>query len=202
MFEISGETILEPSITRTLSLWWAWSWRYMLFSLAAGFVLALPQLGLIMLLGGSDRAAQWVSQIVGFAAGAAGQVYTLWNLFDKQFRGFELRLEETSARDPASSASPYFAPTLTNALEVWWTWFWRTLLNSIGLSFCLGMLIGLLGFAYLLASNSYNPSILFVLCWLGVSAFVLQGTLGKTFSHFKLRLVAVAPSNGGAFQIR
>lgn len=202
MDDISAETILEPSISRTLSVWWAWSWRYLLFSLAAGFVLALPKLGFTMLLGGSARAMEWVSQILGFAAIAAGQVYTLWNLFDKQFKGFELRLAETSAPDPAPSASPYFAPTLTNSLEVWWAWFWRTLLASIGLSFCLGLLIGLLGFAYLLTSNTYNPSILFMLSWLGVSAFVLQGTLGKTFSHFKLRLVEVTPDDAGALQIR
>jgi hypothetical protein len=202
MLEISGETILEPSLTRTLAMWLAWSWRYTLFFLAAAFVLALPKLGIAMLIGGSARATEWVSQIFTFAAFAAGQIYTLWNLFDKRFRGFELRLEETSVRDAGPATSAYFAPTLKNAMEVWWAWFWRSTLGSLGLSACVGFLLGLLGFSYLLTSPNYNAIFLSVLSWLAVSAYVLHVTLGMTFSHFKLRLVAVAPSNAGAFQIR
>ncbi|HEV1993708.1 MAG TPA: hypothetical protein VGR03_05205 [Candidatus Acidoferrum sp.] len=196
----SGEMILEPSVARTLSVWWAWSWRYMLFSLAASFVLALPKLGFIMLLGGTQRAAEVASQILAFATFAAGQVYTLWNLFDKRFRDFELRLEETSVGDAAPATFAYFAPTLKHATEVWWAWFWRSVLWMLGLSFGLGLLLGVLGASYLVTQA--NSVVLVMLIWLAVSAFVLHTILGMTFSHFKLRLVPTAPSNTETFQIR
>ena len=138
---------LEPTWGRTFRIWWAWFWRWVTLGLGLSFVLNVPLTGIALMLGGTREIQSFVSQIGAYVTTMAAQAYTFWGLFEKQFGGFEMRLQEPGVSDSASSAPSYIAPDFSQALRIWWSWFWRQFLISTPL-----------GVAILIALNAFTPT--------------------------------------------
>ncbi len=182
---------LEATWSHALRIWWAWFWRWLLFTAGGVIVLNIPILGLSLLAGGSAQASRYVSTIVSFLLTVAAHVYTLWNILDKDFSDFSLRILEVTSTETASSGSDFTAPTLRQAIRVWWAWLWRDTLFSVAISFPVGFILAFFGAALgtpegtaILLINVVNLGIA-----VGVWIYVIKVILRKHYKGFRIVLV-------------
>lgn len=82
--------------------------------------------------------------------------------------------------------------TWKRAVKVWWSLFWKVALISVGLSFLIGMLLGFLGTAAGVAPTALRLISYLIGGAVGVfvGVAVLKSVLTKTFSDFRIVLVA------------
>jgi hypothetical protein len=185
-----AERFVAPGFGAALAIWWAWTWRWVLYAAAGVFVLNVPVTGLSLILGGTKR----VAEVVGFFAGVfiiwAAQAYTLWNLFGHDFRDFELCLElkETTQSDPL------FAPSFGDGVRIWWAWFWRYFLLTFALGLVLGFALGIAGAAAGMNTAELKMIALSLnlLLIVLVSFLVLLFILRHEFRMFRIRLLRTA----------
>ncbi len=184
---------LQPNLRIVLALWWAWTWRWLLFTGAAIFVINLPLMGISLILGGTHGIAAVVNFVGGFFAVCAAQSYTLWNLFGKEFRGFELCLE---TKTPVSAGGNVFAPTLKDAIHIWWSWFWKFLLINFGGGLVAGFAVGFAGMAAGWTLETINRVAIGsnVAISLAGSLLLLFPVMKHEFRHFRIRVLSAGSS--------
>jgi hypothetical protein len=180
---------LEPRFGAALAIWWAWTWRWLLYAAAGNFVLYVPMLGINLILGGTHRVAEVVGFVAGILLVCAAQVYTLWNLFGHDFRDFELCLESKAA----TGSDPVFAPSLRDAIRIWWAWFWRHFVITFGLGIVLGFVLGMVAGATGLSMAELNNVglLLNVVLAAAVALFVVYIILRHDFRTSRIRLMRV-----------
>ena len=184
---------VEPRLGIVLAIWWAWTWRWVLYALGWGVVLYLPMLGLSLMLGGSNFALTVVTFLGQIFIFCAAQVYTLWNLFGQDFGDGVMYLESKEV----TGTDPLFAPSLRDAIRVWWAWFWRQFVLSFGVAFVLGSVAQVAGMAagLTLVGLSIAAVALNVVLSLAAAIFSLYLVLRHEFRHFRIRLLR---EGGGA----
>lgn len=142
--------------------------------------------------GGTQRATSIVSFLGSVFLIFAAQVYTLWNLLDKDFASFGLRLlEEPPSTQMTGVTSDFVAPGLNHAVRVWWAWVWRHTLISLAvnlpIAFVLGVVLGILGLPKESIVRTAQAVALIVGFFVGV--YVMKRILRKDFKKFRIRLV-------------
>ncbi len=184
---------IEPEFGHTLRIWWAFTWRSILLGLVVGIVapivLNVLIMGLALLAGGTHGATLIVSRIVGYVVSFSVQVYVLWSILYKDFEQFAIRLVPAT-QTTVSTTADFVLPTLGHAVRIWWAWFWRTSVVSMGVTFL----------ASILLVGSEQPSIVVnVLVWIvALLSFLLTGlyvmkiVLRKKFKTFRLYLLAAS----------
>lgn len=103
--------------------------------------------------------------------------------------------EPAPKSDSSSAFRDYIQPHLGHALRIWWAYFWPTTVISFLLGILLGRVVRLLYENFIASATALAPVIKFggyVINYV-VAFFVFRYLLGKTFRHFKLRLI---PSGG------
>src|SRR3989338_90052 len=183
---------LSPTLGHAVRFMWAWVWRWVLFGLGAVIVVNVPLMGLSLMAGGSSTATDVVSLLGSFLVVFGAQVYTLWNILDKDFSGFGVRLMEVASEARSGSEPVFVAPTLGHAARVWWAFTWRQALWSI--PFSLPIVIVFLFIARLVGLpeqwlGSLTPGLGF-LPERGVGVFVLKRVFRKEFRHFRICLIS------------
>ena len=178
---------VEPRLGIALAIWWAWTWRVALYALGGAVVLYLPMLGISLVLGGTRFAQAFVTLVGQIFILCAAQVYTLWNLFGQDFGEGVLYLESREA----SGADPLFAPSLRDAIRVWWAWAWRQFVLTLGAAAILGSVARVVGIAAGLTLEGLNIAVLTVNLTLGLVAgiFSLYLILRHDFQRFRIRLL-------------
>lgn len=194
----TATTFLDPTLGRTFRIWWAWFWRWVLFWLASAIVLNLPIAGVALLLGGTQRIASYVSAVAASMALVAAQIYTLWNILDKRFGEFEVRVQDISATTPSIPAGTFIAATLGQAFKVWWAWFWRSLVWGFLCTLPVGF-FGQFVTRFVRWPETVYMSITFAtvnVVWLLASVYVLKRILQRDFRRFRIRLVSTTEGEG------
>ncbi len=178
---------LEPGFGAALAIWWAWTWRWLLYAAAGNFVLYVPLMGISLIMGGTHTATNVVNFLGGVFLICAAQTYTLWNLFGTEVQDFELWLE---AKEKTGS-DPLFAPTLRDAMRIWWVWFWRQFVITFGLSIVLGFVLGFAGSAagFSVADLRTAAIVLNLVLVVATTFFVVYLLLRHDFRSFRIRLV-------------
>jgi hypothetical protein len=186
---------VELSLGKTAAIWWAWTWRWILFTGAGIFVLNLPLMMVSLILGGTHGITLAVNLVGGFFIVCVAQVYTLWNLFGKEFRGFELCLE---TKPPVSAGGNIFAPSLRDAIRIWWCWFWKYLLVHFGGSFVAGLAVGIAGSQAGWTPETINAVAIAagLVVSLAGGLLLLSVVLQQEFRHFRIRLLRASPPAG------
>lgn len=85
-----------------------------------------------------------------------------------------------------------------HAIQVWWSWLWRTMAFVLPLSFLAGMFVGIAFVALGINIQEYLfiPQIVGGLIGLYFSIKILKKILNKTFNGYRIALIKVdSPSN-------
>ena len=108
-----GSELLEPTLRRTIRVWWTYSWRTFVYGLIAIFVTAIPRAVFVGLFGWNHRLEALVAALVGIALGGAVGLFVIYsNILDEDFGDFRVCLlpkseanvaPATPAADPAVS---------------------------------------------------------------------------------------------------
>lgn len=81
--------LVVPSFEHALAFWWALTWRSLVWTLGALVVLWVPLFGL-QLFGAYLAIPDLVFRLLGYAIGAAVQVYVVREMMDKEFSKFKV----------------------------------------------------------------------------------------------------------------
>ena len=84
---------LQPTVNRALLVWWAYSWRTVIFSAIAGVVVSYPMGLTLGLFAPSPLVLQLFSTGLGMAVGAAVGLYVIYsNILDEDIGDFHVSL--------------------------------------------------------------------------------------------------------------
>jgi hypothetical protein len=88
-----GSELLEPTLRRTVRVWWSYSWRTLIYGLIAVFVTAIPRGVFVGLFGWNRRLEVLVATLVGIALGGAVGLFVIYsNILDEDFGDFRVCL--------------------------------------------------------------------------------------------------------------
>lgn len=88
-----GSELLEPTLRRTVRVWWTYSWRTLIYGLIAIFVTAIPRAVLVGIFGWNRRLESLVAILVGIALGGVVGLFVIYsNILDEDFGDFRLCL--------------------------------------------------------------------------------------------------------------
>jgi hypothetical protein len=88
-----GSELLEPTLRRTVRVWWTYSWRTFVYGLIAVFVTAIPRGVFVGLFGWNRRLEALVAALVGIALGGAVGLFVIYsNILDEDFGDFRVCL--------------------------------------------------------------------------------------------------------------
>lgn len=87
--QLDTNRLVAPSFEHALAFWWALAWRSLVWTLGALVVLWVPLFGL-QLFGAYLAIPEVMFRLLGYAIGAAVQVYVVREILDKEFRKFKV----------------------------------------------------------------------------------------------------------------
>ncbi len=88
-----GSESLEPTLHRTLRVWWTYSWRTLVYGLIAVFVTAIPRGVLVGAFGWNHRLEALVGFLVSLVLGGAVGLFVIYSsILDEDFGDFRVCL--------------------------------------------------------------------------------------------------------------
>lgn len=185
----SQENYLQPNLSHSLRIWWAYYWPTSLISFIIIVVLSV----LLRKAWENDtlstQVVRWANQILPYAVVSAVSTLGIWRILRKKFHAFSIAL---LPRDPASGNEPLsLSPQRT--LRVWWEFIWRNVVysvilriaGSIAINLTIGLLATLGG-----PMRAIVPFVSQVLMDAAVGLFVIySGILDEEFADFRVTLV-------------
>jgi hypothetical protein len=101
----TGSEPLQPTLVRTIPVWWTYSWRTFAYGLIAMFVTAIPRAVLVGLFGWNRGLQSLMGTLVSVALGGAIGLFVIYsNILDENFGDFRVcLLPRRPANDPSST---------------------------------------------------------------------------------------------------
>jgi hypothetical protein len=104
---------MPATLTRTVRVWWTYSWRTVIWRLVIFFVASIPIGALLGIFAGMPAAQAIVRILVIIAIDAAAGLFVIYaNILDEDFGDFRVCVLPLR-NDPAASALPVAAPIAT-----------------------------------------------------------------------------------------
>jgi hypothetical protein len=104
---------LQPTLRRTIPVWWTYSWRTFAHGLIAMFVTAIPRVVLVGLFGWTCGLESLMGTLVTVALGGAIGLFVIYsNILDENFGDFRVCLLPRHAANDAT-ATPAATPVLS-----------------------------------------------------------------------------------------
>ena len=185
----SQENYLQPNLSHSLRIWWAYYWPTSLISFIIIVVLSV----LLRKAWENDtlstQVVRWANRMLPYAVVSAVSMLGIWRILGRRFHSFSIAL---LPRAPASGNEP-LSVSLQRTLRVWWEFIWRVVVYSvifrIAGSIALSLTIGI--FATLGGLTGAFVSFVFqVLIDGAVGLFVFySGILDEEFADFRVTLV-------------
>jgi hypothetical protein len=101
-----GSAPLQPTLRRTIPVWWTYSWRTLVYGLIAMFVTAIPRVVLVGLFGWNRGLESLMGTLVSVALGGAIGLFVIYsNILDENFGDFRVHLLPGHAANDATSTS-------------------------------------------------------------------------------------------------
>ena len=192
-----SQGVIEPNFDRCLNIWWSWYWRSLVGGLLAG--LLAPMLfstvltGAALILGGTHGTVIIVRLIFANLVYFCVQVYFLWDILQKPFEDFSIRVVEPGEATQRLAEANFLAPTFGHALGAWWLLFWRSFFISTASSFVL-----VAPFVTMLRSDLYlTIRILEIVIYGATTLAWTASMLRKNYSTFRLILVPTSTDMSG-----
>jgi hypothetical protein len=194
--ELSQESKpLAASWGRVFWFWWAWTWRWFLFSFVVNFALAVPLMGISLILGGTNLISDLVTNIGTFIGMIGLQIYTLWNLLDEDLGGFVVSFQENQVPQLPPEIQSSTGSVKSVVSRFWWSWFWKSFIGFFLISFFLGILSGviLITLGLPIVPESPHFRIILPLLALALSTFFsLKWVFSHRFPGFKVVIMPVS----------
>jgi hypothetical protein len=185
----SQENYLQPNLSHSLRIWWAYYWPTSLIS----FFIIVVLTTLLRKAWENDvlstQVVRWANQILPYAVVSAVSMLGIWRILRKKFRSFSIAL---LPRAPASGSEP-LSLSLQRTLRVWWEFIWRNVVYSVILRFAGSIALNLtIGILATLGGpmRAIVPFVSQVLMDGAVGLFVIySGILDEEFADFRVTLV-------------
>ncbi|MGH9815671.1 MAG: hypothetical protein ACRD5F_13765 [Candidatus Acidiferrales bacterium] len=87
--QLDSNRLVAPSFEHALAFWWALTWRSLLWTVGPLVVLWVPLFGW-QLFGAYLAIPEAMFRLLGYAIGAAVQMYVVREIMDKEFRKFKV----------------------------------------------------------------------------------------------------------------
>jgi hypothetical protein len=109
----TGSEPLQPTLRRTIPVWWTYSWRTFVYGLIAVFVTAIPRAFLLGLFSRNRVLESLMGGLFGVALGGAIGLFVIYsNILDEDFGDFRVCLLPRHAAN-AATATPAATPVVS-----------------------------------------------------------------------------------------
>ena len=94
----------KPTWDRTLRVWWAYSWRTLIYSVVGGVVMGYPIGMMLGIVAPSPAVMKAFGMVFGFAVGAAMGLFVIYSrILDENIGDFRIALLATEVIEPTTS---------------------------------------------------------------------------------------------------
>jgi len=109
--------ILEPTLLRSIRIWWTYTWRTLVYTLLGYVVVLLPLSWFVMLFNPGATAATLLFGFVGFLNGGAAVLFAIHsNILDEDFGNFHVAIVPRTVGVPGGEiAHPAGTPLKSDA---------------------------------------------------------------------------------------